>query len=519
MRIRRTLTAVLAALGMSLGLSTVATPAFAASPTAVFTKVSDWGTGFEGKYTITNGGTTTINGWSVAFDLPSGANIGSFWDASLSRSGQRFTFTNVGWNGTLAPGATASFGFNGSPGGVTPSNCTLNGAACGGGSTPGTPGAPGTPSVTATTNSSISLSWGASSGTVTGYRVYEGGTQRAQVTGTSATIGSLGTCTSHTYTVKAYNAQGESAASGAVSATTTGCTNPDPVGKMPGAPYLYMGWGNPPNPATVMSATGVKSFTMAFILSSGGCTPAWDGNRPLTGGADQTAINQIKAAGGSVQISFGGWSGNKLGPNCSTPAAFAGAVQQVINAVGPAVVDFDIENTDEFENYTVQDRILNGLKIVKQNNPNVKIAVTFGTTTTGPNSHGIRLINQAKALAVPIDNYTIMPFDFGASNIYTDTVNASEGLKNALKAANGWTDAQAYARMGISGMNGLSDQQELTTVAAWTQIRDWAKSKGLTRLAYWAVNRDRPCPGGGVVSNCSGIAQSDWDFTRVTAGF
>jgi len=519
MRFRRTLTAVLAALGMSIALSTVAPPAFAAPTTAVFTKVSDWGTGFEGKYTITNGGTTPINGWSVAFDLPSGANVGAFWDAAMSRSGQRFTFSNLGWNASIAPGATASFGFNGSPGGVAPSNCTLNGAACGGGSGPGTPGTPGTPSVTGTTNSSISLSWGASSGTVTGYRVYEGGTQRAQVSGTSATIGSLGTCTSHTYTVRAYNAQGESAASGAVSATTTGCTNPDPGGKMAGAPYLYMGWGNPPNPVTVMNATGVKSFTMAFILSSGGCTPAWDGSRPLTGGADQAAINQIKAAGGSVQISFGGWSGNKLGPNCSTPAAFAGAVQQVINAVGPAVVDFDIENTDEFENYTVQDRILNGLKIVKQNNPNVKVVVTFGTSTTGPTSHGIRLINQAKALAVPIDNYTIMPFDFGASNIYTATVNASEGLKNALKAANGWTDAQAYARMGISGMNGLSDQQELTTVATWTQIRDWAKSKGLTRFAYWSVNRDRPCPGGGVTSNCSGIAQNDWDFTRVTAGF
>ncbi|MER6175213.1 chitinase, partial [Streptosporangium sp. NPDC001681] len=92
-------------------------------------------------------------------------------------------------------------------------------------------------------------------------------------------------------------------------------------------------------------------------------------------------------------------------------------------------------------------------------------------------------------------------------------------LKNALKAANGWTDAQAYARMGISGMNGLSDQNELTTVAAWTQIRDWAKSKGLTRLAYWAVNRDRPCPGGNASSECSGIAQPNWEFTRVTAGF
>ena len=108
------------------------------------------------------------------------------------------------------------------------------------------------------------------------------------------------------------------------------------------------------------------------------------------------AITQIKSAGGSVQISFGGWSGNKLGPNCSTPEAFAGAVQQVINAVGPAVVDFDIENSDEFENETVQDRILNALKIVKQNNPNVKVVVTFGTTTTGPDGDGIRLINQAQ---------------------------------------------------------------------------------------------------------------------------
>ncbi|MEU6784357.1 carbohydrate-binding protein [Nonomuraea angiospora] len=385
-----------------------------------------------------------------------------------------------------------------------------------GGGNPGAPGQPGSVS-TSVTNSSISLSWGASSGTVTGYRVYEGSTQRAQVTGTSATVSGLGTCTTHTYTVKAYNSAGESAGRDAT-ATTSGCTGGGGT-KMPGAPYLYMGWGDPPNPGTVMDATGVKSFTMAFILSGGGCSPAWDGNRPLTGGADQQAINTIKSKGGSVQVSFGGWQGNKLGPNCSTPQAFANAVQQVINGVGPAVVDFDIENTDEFENYTVQDRILNGLKIVKQNNPNVKVVVTFGTSKTGPTAPGVRLINQAKALGVPIDNYTIMPFDFGGSNMYQDTVNASEGLKNALKSAFGWSDAQAYAHMGISGMNGLSDQQETTSPSTWTQIRDWAKSHGLTRLAYWAVNRDRPCPGGGVVSNCSGISQSNWEFTRTTAGF
>ncbi|WP_020525999.1 glycosyl hydrolase family 18 protein [Catelliglobosispora koreensis] len=94
----------------------------------------------------------------------------------------------------------------------------------------GVPGTPGAPSVTGTTNTSISLSWGASSGTVTGYRVYEGSTQRAQVTGTTATISGLAVCSAHTYTIKAYNSSGESANSSPVSATTTGCTT------VPGAP-------------------------------------------------------------------------------------------------------------------------------------------------------------------------------------------------------------------------------------------------------------------------------------------
>jgi hypothetical protein len=103
--------------------------------------------------------------------------------------------------------------------------------------------------------------------------------------------------------------------------------------------------------------------------------------------------------------------------------------------------------------------------------------------------------------------------------MYGNTVAAAEGLKAKLKSTFGWDDATAYSHIGISGMNGLSDQQENTTPAIWTQIRDWAKSKGLGRLAFWSVNRDRGCAGGGVQSACSGIAQNDWQFTSITAGF
>ena len=76
---------------------------------------------------------------------------------------------------------------------------------------------------------------------------------------------------------------------------------------MAGAPYLYIGWGNPPSPATVMNATGVKWFTMAFILSDGGCDPRWDGARPLTGGVDAQAIIADQGRGRRRPVSFGGW--------------------------------------------------------------------------------------------------------------------------------------------------------------------------------------------------------------------
>jgi prophage DNA circulation protein len=192
----------------------------------------------------------------------------------------------------------------------------------------------------------------------------------------------------------------------------------------------------------------------------------------------------------------------------------------VINAYGLKAIDIDIENFDEFENEVVQDRILTALRIVKQNNPAIKTIITFGTSTSGPTFYGTRLINQAAALQANIDVFTIMPFDFGGgANMFQNTVNAAEGLKNALKNAFGWSDDTAYRHMGISGMNGLSDQQELTSPATWTQIRDWAQARHLARLAFWSVNRDRPCAGGGVVSNCSGIAQQQWEFTRITAAY
>ncbi|MFF5218170.1 chitinase [Micromonospora sp. NPDC000442] len=137
-RSRTLVLAVIGALAAAIGAVGLAPAAYAAGVTANFVKTSDWGSGWEGKYTITNGGGTTVNGWSLAFDLPAGTTVGTYWDALLTSSGQRYTFTNRSWNGIIAPGGSVSFGFLGSGSGV-PANCRLNGAACTGGTTPTTP--------------------------------------------------------------------------------------------------------------------------------------------------------------------------------------------------------------------------------------------------------------------------------------------------------------------------------------------------------------------------------------------
>ncbi|MFJ9338569.1 carbohydrate binding domain-containing protein [Streptomyces sp. NPDC101733] len=384
------------------------------------------------------------------------------------------------------------------------------------------PTVPGNLTSTGKTATTATLAWSASTDNVgvTGYDVYQGATKVATATGTGATVTGLNPNTAYGFSVRARDAAGNtSGASNTVSVTTDNGTVP--AGFKQAAPYLYMGWGNPPSATTVMNATGAKWFTMAFILSSGGCNAAWDGERPLTGGVDQSTIAAIRAAGGDIVPSIGGWQGNKLGPNCSTPQALAGAYQQVIDAYGLKAIDVDIENTDEFENAVVQDRVLGALKIVKQNNPGLKTILTFGTSTTGPTSWGNRLIEQSKALGADIDVFTIMPFDFGnaSTDMYASTISAAEGLKTKLKSTFGWDDATAYAHLGISGMNGVSDNQEVTTVQNWTGIRDWANTHHIARLAFWSVNRDRGCAGGGLQETCSGIAQSDWQFTSITAGF
>jgi chitinase len=108
----------------------------ATTPSAVISTDSAWGSGYQDKVTITTG-SSAITSWKVEFDLPAGSSMGSYWDALDAPSGQHQVFTNREYNGSLAAGASTTFGFLVSGSGQ-PVNCKINGQPCAGGSTPPT---------------------------------------------------------------------------------------------------------------------------------------------------------------------------------------------------------------------------------------------------------------------------------------------------------------------------------------------------------------------------------------------
>lgn len=89
---------------------------------------NQWNSGFTGEVRVTNRGTSPISGWSVSWNYNDGTAITNSWNANVVGSGP-YTASNLSWNGTIEPGKTASFGFQGTHGGST-APVTVTGAVC-----------------------------------------------------------------------------------------------------------------------------------------------------------------------------------------------------------------------------------------------------------------------------------------------------------------------------------------------------------------------------------------------------
>jgi polygalacturonase len=125
--------AVVLAGGTASAAAALASTASAASAgcSVAYSVATSWPGGFTGNITITNGA-TTITSWTLVFAFSGNQQVTSGWDGTWAQSGEQVTVTSESWNGSLAPDASTSMGFNANVTGsnANPTAFTLNGAAC-----------------------------------------------------------------------------------------------------------------------------------------------------------------------------------------------------------------------------------------------------------------------------------------------------------------------------------------------------------------------------------------------------
>ncbi|MEU3936785.1 GDSL-type esterase/lipase family protein [Streptomyces sp. NPDC029044] len=83
-----------------------------AACTARFRALSSWQGGYQGEVTVTNTSDSAVRGWTATVVPAHGARLTQLWNGSLTTAADgTATVGNAAWNGTLAPGASATFGF------------------------------------------------------------------------------------------------------------------------------------------------------------------------------------------------------------------------------------------------------------------------------------------------------------------------------------------------------------------------------------------------------------------------
>lgn len=468
--------AALVAVGGGVGAAVAATtPTTKAAGvlTATFSKDSDWGTGYQAKYTITNGTGATVNGWQLVFGLPSTAKLGSFWDATVTTAGGVSTAKNPSYATTIPAGGTASFGFIVAGSGA-PTSCTINGASCAGGTATT---APTTKPTTAPTT-----------------------------TPTTAPTTKPPTTAPTTPTT--------------APTTAPPTTSAPSGGNVLVAPYVDMGLLS--NGSTTLAQLGssgnLKSFSLAFVTSAG-CKASWfnafDPRQKQF--ADQIAA--VRAAGGDVKVSFGGATGIELAQACTSVAALQAEYQAVVSAYNLKYIDLDIEGAAVADPTTIARRST-ALAALQKANPGLKISLTLPVLPEGLTADGLNVVKSAKSAGVDLDLVNIMAMDYGrAGQDYGDlAIQAVKSTKDQIKSVYGNSDAAAFKMVGVTPMLGVNDDQGKFLQSDARDLVAFANANHIGFVSFWELNRDKNACSGALFQ-CTNVAQAPFEFSKIFAGF
>ncbi|MFE9427372.1 ricin-type beta-trefoil lectin domain protein [Kitasatospora sp. NPDC006697] len=258
------------------------------------------------------------------------------------------------------------------------------------------------------------------------------------------------------------------------------------------APYLQLSDGTAGDLASDLNATGLKYYTLAFLIPQSGCTAQWeDGGAGV--GAYTSQINALKAAGGTAIISFGGASGGELAQTCTSVSALTAAYANVVNTYGITRLDFDIEGGTLGDSAANQRRN-QALAALQAQNPAVQVAYTLAVDPTGLPGEEYGVLTDAKSKGVNVSAVNIMTMDFGnGQNALNDAESAARGTAGQLAGLYGISTSAAYGRLGLTPIAGQNDDNEYFSQSDAQTLEGFAAANGVQELAFWEVDYyDKP---------------------------
>ncbi|MCP4121610.1 MAG: hypothetical protein GY751_07635, partial [Bacteroidetes bacterium] len=166
------------------------------------------------------------------------------------------------------------------------------------------------------------------------------------------------------------------------------------------------------------------------------------------------------------------------------------------------------------------------IKKLQENNPELKVAYCLPVLPQGLTADGLYVMQSAKDHGVRVDVLNVMSMDYGDSAAPSpDGKMGQYAIDSAVNSYNQVAAIGMEVKIGVTPMIGqndvpserfyINDAEKLYT---WANTGIWNERVSL--LSMWSSNRDNgDCPGGSADPKCSGLNQSEFEFTETFWGF
>ncbi|MDR0342820.1 MAG: chitinase [Nocardiopsaceae bacterium] len=295
---------------------------------------------------------------------------------------------------------------------------------------------------------------------------------------------------------------------------------------------------NTPGIAATAQASGAKYLTLAFLQSAGknSCALDWNGNSSQPLDYYAADIASLRAAGGDVIPSFGGFSadqgGTEIADSCTNVSQIAADYESVITTLGVTRLDMDVE-AKSLNNTAGIDRRNQAIAMTEawaasQGIP-LQIQYTLPVEQYGLDPNGEAVLQSAVTDGAAVTSVNIMVFDYYIAG--EGTVNMGQAAENAATNTHaqltgiypGLSSGQIWGMEAMTLLPGIDDypkKTEVTSLPDAQTMLSFAQANGMNLLSIWAIQRDNGgCPGTRDSNTCSGITQGTWDFSHALEPF